>query len=155
MTTALDARTRAILAQDDAERLQQAQQRAATELDQERIEQARQQRLVALRRDLPKQLDRAPLDEARAHLAAALGEFVSVCAAYDRRFADAYATLLDGTLGPLPADLRTDGAYSPRIIVGDQTFGKARPQLDIHNEATAALQRAYPRQRIDLGRPQD
>jgi hypothetical protein len=111
------------------------------------------ERVTALRAELPMLLDEQPLERATAILERALNTYLDACREHDDRFDVARERLADPTLDPLPDDLAL-GPYQRPIIAGHE-HRLSRPQLTINRQASEALRRHYPRQRIDLTAPPD
>lgn len=132
-----------------------ARREAGERGERERAERGRLERIASLTGAIAADLDPAQIAAARADLEAALDRFVGVCGAHDRRFADAMDALRDETLAPLPDGLGVDGWASRHLVAGGRTYRRAPTQRTIREAATEAIKRHYPRQTIDLNRPQD
>lgn len=136
-----------------AERLDRLRAEAADRAAADRAEAERHERIAALRADLPRRLDPAPIAEARAEMVAALDAWAAACARHDGALAAAHSAL--EALGPLPPDLHLDGHGRGSIVAGGATYRRALVQTTIAVEAAEAIKTHYPRQSIDLGRPTD
>ena len=142
-----------LLRAEVTERLARMKAEQAARAADERAEAERLARIAAFRASLPSRFDPAPLERARAKLAAAVDAFVCACRAYDDA-QEAAVEELRG-LGPLPDGLAVDAPRYGWITDGGREHGPSRPQVALAGIATEALRRHFPRRQIRLDNPQD
>lgn len=128
--------------------------RAIVEAEQQRsASKARTARIAALKTELPARLSTDQIERARQHLADALDRFCLACREFDDERSAVFNELAQ--VGPLPADIVIHGQGMSTIVVGASVYRPAPTQATINREATAAIQRHYPRTQISLDRPRD
>ncbi len=110
-------------------------------------------RVAALRASLPARLDPAPVEQARAEMERAIGAYLDACRAHDDAM-DAATEELRG-LAPLPAGLAVDSPRYGQVTDGAAVHRRSRPQTTIAAIVTAAIRTRWPRQLVQLDRPQD
>ncbi len=141
---------------EEAERMERIRAEVLAEQQQQRKAEERAARIEDIRKRLPVELDRAPLEEAKAALAAALESYMATCAAYDAKHRELWNDLNDvAASGPLPRGIAASHVYGGMISTDTRDYRKSRVQFTLSTLAAETFRKHYPREEFDLGRPQD
>ncbi len=159
-TTDVDAevqrRIREKLAREEAERMERIRSEVLAEQEQQRQAEERAALVAEIRKRIPVELDRAPLEEAIAVFRAAAETLIAPCAAHDARHADLWMAINGlASSGPVPADLVAAHTYGGLISADGKDYRKSRVQHTMSTVLYEVFRRHYPREGWDIGKPQD
>ncbi len=149
-------RIREKLVREEAERVERIRSEVLAEQEQQRKADERQASIADIRKRIPVELDRAPLEEAIAVFRAGAETLIAACAAHDARHTDLWTAITGlASSGTLPADLVAAHTYGGLISADGKDYRKSRVQHTMATVLYEVFRQYYAREQYDIGKPQD
>ncbi len=156
MSLSIQEEAKRIIEAENQARLDAAVQGVAERRERQREAAERVAQVAEIRKRIPVELDRAPLEEAIAVFRAGAETLIAACAAHDARHADLWMAITGlASSGQLPADLVAAHTYGGLISAEGKDYRKSRVQVTMSTVLYEVFRRHYPREGWDIGKPQD